>query len=148
MIGNVMIRDAEPADLALLARILGGWIAATDWMPKLHSEAENLWFIGHLAERGVVRVAGLPALGFLARQGDEVDALYLAPEARRQGIGSALMAEAMAAQQMLTLWTFQANSAAQAFYGALGFVEVGRTDGDNDEGLPDVRLEWRRDVTR
>lgn len=139
-----MIRHAEPADFPALAGILADWIAATDWMPKLHNNAEHLWFIGHLAARGVVRVAGDPALGFLARQGAEVDALYLAPAARRQGTGRALMGDAMAAEPVLRLWTFEANHEARAFYDALSFVEVGRTTGENDEGLPDVRLEWRQ----
>ena len=141
-----MIRDASPADYPALAALLGGWITATPWMPKLHSEAETLWFIGELARRGVVRVAGRPALGFLARRGGEVDALYLDPSVRRQGLGRALLADAMAAEPFLTLWTFQANAEARAFYTALGFVEVARTAGENDEGLPDIRLEWRRHV--
>lgn len=140
-----MIRDAEPGDLADLAAIMGGWCRDTDWMPKLHTPEEDLWFVGHLRDRGSLRVAGRPALGFLARRGPEVDALYLAPAARRKGIGRALMAEAMAAEVHLTLWVFSANHQARAFYAGLGFAETGRTDGrDNDERLPDVRLEWRR----
>jgi GNAT superfamily N-acetyltransferase len=115
-------------------------------MPKLHTAAEDLWFVGELVLHATVRVVGRPAVGFLARQGAEVDALYLAPQARRGGRGRALIAEAMAVEPVLRLWTFQANTEARAFYAVLGFVEVGRTDGDNDEGLPDVRLEWRRDV--
>ncbi len=82
-----MIRDAEPGDLADLAGILGAWVAETVWMPKLHTAAQDLWFVGELVRRSTVRVAGRPAVGFLARQGAEVDALYLAPEARRKGFG-------------------------------------------------------------
>ena len=43
----------------------------------------------------------------------------------------------------LTLWTFQANVAARAFYIREGFSEVETSAGEgNDEGLPDVRLDW------
>ena len=141
-----MIRDAEPEDFPDLAGIQGAWVADTAWMPKLHTAAQGFWFVSELVRLSKVRVAGRPALGFLSRQGAEVNALYLTPVARRGGLGRALMAEAMVAEPVLRLWTFQANLDARAFYAALGIAEVGRTDGDNDEGLPDVRLEWRRHV--
>jgi GNAT superfamily N-acetyltransferase len=49
-----------------------------------------------------------------------------------------------AREPRLVLWTFQANSAAIAFYLREGFVEIERTDGaGNEEGLPDVRMIWR-----
>ena len=43
----------------------------------------------------------------------------------------------------LTLWTFVANEGARRFYAREGFVEVGRTEGENEEGLPDVLLAWK-----
>ena len=64
--------------------------------------------------------------------------------ARRQGHGRALLDHAKARADRLSLWTFEANREALAFYAAQGFAETARTDGDNEEGLPDVRLEWRR----
>ena len=141
-----MIRDADDADLDGLALILGQWCRDTPWLPKLHTAQEDRWFLGELFRLSTLRVVGRPALGFLARQGADVDALYLAPEARRKGLGRALIHDAMAAEPVLRLWAFEANRKARAFYAVLGFVEVGRTEGDNDEGLPDIRLEWRRNV--
>ena len=35
------------------------------------------------------------------------------------------------------------NEGARRFYGREGFVEVGGTPGDNEEGLPDVLLAWK-----
>lgn len=145
----MILRDADEADLAPVARILGSWVAETPWMPKLHTPEEDLWFVGRLRAEGRMRVAAvgpraIDVVGFLAREGGEVKALYIAPEARGRGIGRALMAEAMAAEPEGGLWTFQANAAARGFYARLGLLEVMTTDGENEEGLPDVRLEWSR----
>lgn len=141
----IRLGDATPDDAPALARILGQWVAATDWMPKLHSADEDEGFLRHLIASRTVRVArtGGRPVGFLARQGGEVEALYIAPGERGRGIGSALVDEAKA-QGHLGLWTFQANSRAIAFYRRHGFAEVTRTDGSrNEERLPDLRLEWR-----
>lgn len=142
----IPLRAATPDDLPRLAAILGDWNRDTDWMPKLHSREDDLGFLRHLYDRGTIRVAGEPVQAFLARHGGEVDALYVVPEARRQGLGRALMAEAMEAEPHLMLWTFQANTAARAAYAAMGFEEVEFGDGSwNEERLPDVCLEWRRE---
>ncbi len=42
----------------------------------------------------------------------------------------------------LNLWTFRSNTRARSFYEALGFVVVGMSDGDNEEGAPDLRYRW------
>jgi ribosomal protein S18 acetylase RimI-like enzyme len=43
----------------------------------------------------------------------------------------------------LRLWTFASNTGAQRFYGQHGFVETRRTQGDNEEGAPDILYVWR-----
>ncbi|MCW1917577.1 GNAT family N-acetyltransferase [Rhodobacter sp. KR11] len=145
----MILRDADEADLPVVARILGEWVAETPWMPKLHTAEEDLWFVTKLRHEARMRVAALgprasDVMGFLVRQDGEVLALYVAAGARGRGIGRALMADAMAASPEGGLWTFQANAAARGFYAALGLSEVMMTDGENEEGLPDVRLEWSR----
>lgn len=138
-------RDAVEADLPALARVLSDWVAETSWMPKLHTRRQDLGFVRSLHQSGSVRVIGDPPLGFLARQETEIPALFVAALARRQGIGRALLRDAMETASVLRLWTFQPNAAAREFYRSLGFVEIEQTDGaGNEERLPDVRLEWRR----
>lgn len=145
----MILRDADQADLPVVARILGEWVAETPWMPKLHTPEEDLWFVGKLRSEGRMRVAALgpraiDVVGFLAREGGEVLALYVAEGARGRGIGRALLSDAMADCPEGGLWTFQANQAARGFYARMGLTEVMMTDGENEEGLPDVRLEWSR----
>lgn len=84
-------------------------------------------------------------LGFLALDPADslVSSLYLTPEARGQGIGKALLDRAKAECPLgLGLWTFVANTGARRFYEREGFREVARTDGDNEEGLPDILFRW------
>ncbi|SHI58703.1 GNAT family N-acetyltransferase [Wenxinia saemankumensis] len=136
------IRPARSEDAPAIAAILGGWVRETGWMPRLHSADEDLHFARHLVRTQDVLVAGNPPQGFLARNGEDVTALYLAPGARGRGTGRALLDAAKAESPRLALWTFAANAGARAFYAREGFTQIGGTPGENDEGLPDIRLQW------
>ena len=62
----------------------------------------------------------------------EVRAFFVSPRAWRRGLGRALMAGALAGLRELhytqaTLWSFDANSPANAFYEAHGFERDGAT---------------------
>lgn len=148
--GGLVLRDARPTDAGAVGAILTAFTERTPWMPRLRSAAEDIACAGEMIDRGWVRVAEIgPAAGgrvagFIARDGAAIHALYVAPDARRRGIGTALLAEAQAAADALELETFEANAAARAFYAAQGFAETGRSAGaGNDEGLPDVRWRWQ-----
>jgi RimJ/RimL family protein N-acetyltransferase len=72
--------------------------------------------------------------------------LYVARDAVGSGLGSALLAFALAPEQrrgrVVRLWTFQANAGARRFYERQGFVPIRFTDGrDNIERCPDVLYE-------
>ncbi len=139
-----MIRPATASDARALATVLGDWVRETGWMPVLHTREEDQGFLAGLIETAEVW-CDETATGFIARQGDTVPALYLAPAARGQGLGTALLTQAKQDRDHLTLWTFEANEGARRFYARNGFTEVDRTGGTrNDEGLPDVRLDWNR----
>jgi GNAT superfamily N-acetyltransferase len=151
-----VIRLAHPTDAGAVAAILSQFIDTTDWMPRLYSRAEELSFAGSMVDRGWVLVAepagqGTGIAGFMALHSGFIHALYVAREHRGQGVGQQLLDHAKAGARMLELNTFQANAGAQRFYARAGFREVGRGDGRgqgsvNDEGLPDIRLIWERDV--
>jgi len=137
---TALAKDAQEVGL-----ILHSWLQNTRWVPKLHTRNEIIGFADSMIARGWVTVARRRRVaGFLAREAGFVHALYLSDEMRGQGIGRALIARAKAEEEMLTLWTFLANTDAQQFYQREGFQEVTRTDGSgNDEKLPDICYQWR-----
>lgn len=140
------IRQATPADAPACVRILTTWIAETDWMPRLHGEAAMVAFwrarLG-TSDGWAAKMDGT-VCGFCLRDDGWVTALYLDPAVRRAGLGRRLLDRAKDGQRELRLRVFEANGPARAFYAAQGFGEVRRTADDNEEGLPDVELLWRR----
>ena len=81
-----MIRVAHPLDAGAVGRILSEFIDTTDWMPRLHSRAEDISFAGTMIDRGWVRVFEEDAiLGFISRSDEGVCALYVARAARARG---------------------------------------------------------------
>ena len=142
-----VIGAARSADAPAVGNILSDWIDETDWMPRVHKREEEQRFAADLVARGWVTVARErgEVVGFLARNGTEIEALYVARGARGQGVGKALLARAKRRSPRLLLWSYQFNHAAQAFYEAHGFREIARTGGaGNDEKLPDIRYVWER----
>lgn len=144
---GALIRPARSTDAGRTGAILSGFIDETEWMPRIHTRAEDLSFAADMIDRGwvhVVEAAGR-VMGFSAHDGMIVHALYVDMAARGRGLGGVLLRHLQARQTALSLWTFQSNLLAQKFYARHGFAEVERTDGaGNDEGLPDLRLYWER----
>ena len=146
---NIVLMSATGADGAAIGAILSGWIDETDWMPRMHSIEQDLQhgcFLVAVCEVTVARQNG-EVIGFLARQGSDIQALYLKHDARGAGVGQNLLDQAKRQVGCLVLWSFQANGAALRFYKKHGFIEDQRTNGTgNDEGLPDVHMIWERDA--
>ena len=146
---EITLRPARSTDAGKAAAFMSDYMEQTPWMPRIHTGAEDIGFVASMIERGWVTVAvhGDAVIGFLARDGDDIQALYIAQSQWRKGAGSALLNHAQGFVARLSLWTFQANTQAQAFYAAHGFNEVERTDGaGNDEHLPDIRFEWHKEA--
>jgi GNAT superfamily N-acetyltransferase len=141
-----VIRPAEITDAAAMADVLSGWIDATPWMPRIHTLEQDFGFCQNLITKTDVWVADpVEGFGFLARQNDSIDALYLGSDLRRRGWGSALLKLAQHGRDRLSLWTFQANKDAVRFYEANNFHISDLTSGEgNDEKLPDYYMTWTR----
>ena len=144
IVGRLTAADA-PDVAALFARSRA---MTMPWLPVLHSPDEDrAFFAGQLDEGagwGAWESAGPERrlLGFAIIRPGWLDHLYVEPERRRQGVGSLLLGAALADRSgPVSLWVFQRNAAARAFYARHGFVEVERTDGSgNEEREPDIRL--------
>ena len=144
------MRPATAADApAITALFLAARAAAMPWLPDLHSDDETAAFIRDVVLPGcdvqLATGADGEVLGFAAREGAVLEHLYVRPDAQRAGIGTALLRQAMAASPAgLTLFVFQANTAARAFYERHGFAVLEADDAGerNEEHLPDLRYGW------
>lgn len=146
---TVILRAATPMDAGATGDILWRFLNDTDWMPVLYSAAQTISFCGTMIDYGWMTVAEADGRvqGFLARDGQEICALYLAPSAQGRGIGKALLQDAKRRASPLRLRTFAANFRARRFYQNAGFVPVAHGDGaDNDENLPDISYVWPREA--
>jgi len=141
----ITLRFGGPEDLdgaaTLLATVRRASFPAIP--PSVHDdEVELAPYLASLLDQGAEVVLAEEAgelLGVMVVHGTVIEQLAVATEAQANGIGRQLIHFALSRiTQPMTLWTFQSNTAAQGFYLHLGFTEIARTDGDNEEGEPDV----------
>jgi GNAT superfamily N-acetyltransferase len=150
----IRIRDATPDDADAIAAInAAGWQAAYVGLidqDRLANIPVKVWareIRGNLADLesasfSIVaelegRVVGSCFVTGRARDGDlgddvaELVAIYIDPPHWRQGVGSALLREAVdrckrQGKSEISLWTLSGNEGAQQFYESHGFVRDGR----------------------
>ncbi len=83
-------------------------------------------------------------LGLLALRDDLIDQLFVAVDAQRQGVGSALLAKARErSPDQLRAYTFQKNGPARAFFEQHGFELVRSGISPPPENEPDFEYLWR-----
>ena len=145
----VHIRRAANADIAEVADLfVASQADAVPFLSKLHTEEETRGFI---AKRVFVEcdvrlaVDGARIVGMMALNGTHIDHLYLLPGYYRRGIGTKLLDLAKRlSPELLTLYAFQVNTRARAFYEHRGFSPVEFGDGSaNEANEPDILYEWR-----
>ncbi|HEY3560234.1 MAG TPA: GNAT family N-acetyltransferase [Kribbella sp.] len=148
MSDDLLVRPLEPSDTDEAAAVWWRSRHADSSLPPAIHTAEQVakWFADVLLPDGETWVAVDDGriVAVLTLDGDDLDQLYVAPDATGQGIGSLLVDLAKDLRPGgLALWTFQTNLRAQSFYRRHGFHEVRRTDGAaNEERAPDVRMVW------
>jgi GNAT superfamily N-acetyltransferase len=142
-----VIRQASPEDAEAVVRLFRESRAeAMPWLPVLHTaEEDEAWYRDRLAGEAWVYEFDGRVVGFALVREDDLDALYVAPEAQRGGVGSALFRRAQEARpQGFGWWVFRDNTRARRFYESLGGRLLYETDGaGNEEKTPDARYEWR-----
>ena len=142
------VRRGQPEESRVVARLwLRSRAAAVPAIPaQVHTDEEVCACFEHvvLPEREVwVAENDIGFVGILVLDDDWIDQLYVEPDHTGQGIAGQLMGVAKRERSSgLRLWTFEANVRGRRFYRRHGFVEMGATNGDNEERAPDVRYEW------
>lgn len=144
----IALRPPHPDEGEKLARLFTASRQLLDFLPQLHTPAEDIRFITtQILPACRVTVAELDGAiaGYMAEAPGEIEQLYLDPNFLRQGIGTALINDAKARNARLELWCFTENHRGRAFYARHGFIEIGRSDGmTNAEGAADIRFRWQR----
>lgn len=144
----ITLRPATSADAESVAALFRRSRALLTFLPDLHTAEEDRWFVRDVliaTQRVTLAEREGHLAGFMAEEHGWITQLYLDPDMRRGGIGSALIADAKARSETLTLWCFAENLPARAFYEKHGFVAVEFTDGAGNEAKrPDIRYRWQR----
>jgi ribosomal protein S18 acetylase RimI-like enzyme len=144
-----MIRRARPEDAEAIAETFtASFETLLTFLPSLHTHEEHRHFINEIVPRDHEiwvaedegRVVGVGALGE-----STLGHLYVHPDFHGRGHGTALLDKAKELRpDGFTLWTFPANEWACRFYERHGLCPIEYGDGSgNEEGVPDVRYEWR-----
>jgi ribosomal protein S18 acetylase RimI-like enzyme len=144
---TIALRPARSTDAGKVGAILSQYLDETKWMPDLYTGAQTIAYCGVMIDRDWVIVAmeDEKVVGFIARNAEEICALYVVGPAQGRNIGQQLLKDAKTRIDRLTLRVFQANTGAQKFYSREGFKETGRGDGkSNDENLPDLSFAWEK----
>ncbi len=145
------IRPATTDDLPAMADvfIVTRAAAVPSMPPSVHPPHEVHAFYAGLdlvaGEReGWVAEDGRGIVAFAELKSDWLDALYVRPDAQGEGIGAALLDVAKSLRPRgFSLWVFESNTPARAFYARHGLVERELTDGSgNEEKAPDIRMAW------
>lgn len=142
---NLEIGAGSLADGADIGQIMLDWADETNWMVRAHARKDYPGLGALLVQACDVSVArvGGHVVGFLARQGVDIQGLYIDRNHRGNGIGTTLLERAKADTSQLGLWLFQSNLHAHRFYAAQGFAVDRMSDGrGNDEKLADVHMVW------
>lgn len=141
------IRPSTPTDADALADIWRASVRAThDFLSAEHfSEIEALVAGQYLpqAPLWVIEVDGSPA-GFMGLSGAHVDALFIDPRHRAQGLGRRMIDHAVAVAGRLTVDVNEQNPQAVGFYERMGFRRFGRSPQD-DAGRPYPLLHMRQE---
>jgi GNAT superfamily N-acetyltransferase len=122
-------------------------LAAIPLIPQpVHDEADVARWVAEvlIPDNGTwVAVVEDRVVALMSLRDGWIDQLYVDPLWQGHGLGTRLVDHAKQRSPAgLDLWTFQANAGARRFYERHGFAAVEWTDGDNEEGAPDVRYHW------
>ncbi|WP_292059298.1 acetyltransferase [Brevundimonas sp. UBA5936] len=140
-----LIRPSTPADTDRLVNIWRGAVDAThdflDPDDRQTIETEVRAFFPTATFEVAVDGQDFP-VGFMLLDDTHLEALFINPDRRGEGIGTLLMQSAMRARETLTVDVNEQNTQALGFYERLGFTVTGRSAVDG-QGRPYPLLHLR-----
>jgi GNAT superfamily N-acetyltransferase len=115
--------------------------------PAIHSDSDVRSYFSTVVlveqEVWVIDRSATGIIAMIALKDDWIEHLHVEPGLTGCGLGARLVDLAKDwSVESLDLWTFQSNTGARRFYERHGFLVVAMTDGENEEGAPDVRYRW------
>lgn len=145
---ELTLRPATTDDLPGIAELYQRVRAASvpAMPPLVHTPAEVVAHVTgwDLGAREVWIAEAERLVGFMTLTSTWLESLYVAPDAQREGVGSALLEVATSTRPGgFALWVFESNQGARRFYRRHGLIELEGTDGSaNEEQSPDIRMAW------
>ncbi len=142
---SIPIRPARASDAIACAHIIRAWGAETPWMVPL-DDLEPMaasWEDLLASDTAWVGEEGGLVVGFCVREADNITGLYIAAEARNMGLGKRLLDRAKEQRDWITVWAYEANTAARRFYRREGLVEICR-EVEEGSNLMNVEHQWHR----
>ncbi len=142
---NFTTRRSSGPDSISCATIIREWGQETPWMVPL-DELEPMaasWYDMLNSDTAWVAESEGRVIGFCVRENDNITGLYVANDAQSCGVGRALLDLAKLNRDWITVWVYEKNVRARAFYCREGLVEIGR-EKDEDSHLMYVFGRWKR----
>ena len=138
------IRRADVSDAAACAGIVHGWIAGQPWLAVKPELADLVAVFETGIPQREVYVIDAPVAGYLSMDPDAalIHGFYV--DRPGGGLGKALLDRAKQGRDYLQLWTHEPNGSAHRFYWREGFETVERKQEGRGDGVPELRMEWRR----
>jgi putative acetyltransferase len=143
--GGTLVEPATGDDFDDVCRVFfAAFPAAHRDVPlaRMEDHAPEIRMILDYGQSLVFRTDGV-VFGFLCRVEDEITDFYVLPAEQGNGIGTALLGQAMGAQSPLHLHVFESNAVARRYYAARGFTEL-EPVWDQHTRVRKIKLEWNR----
>jgi len=142
---NFTYRPSNGLDSRACAQIIRAWGKETPWMAPLDDLEPMAASWRDMLDTDTAWVAESEGhvVGFCVREDDNITGLYVTRDAQSCGVGKALLDLAKLDRDLITVWVYEKNSRAWAFYRREGLVEIGR-EKDEDSHLMYIESRWNR----
>lgn len=142
---TVEFRNARAADAPFCASIICAWGAETPWMVPIDDTETVAASWRDLLETDTAWVAEISGhvVGFCVREDHNITGLYVRSDARSLGVGKGLLDLAKVGRDWITVWVYELNELARAFYRREGLRDIGR-EKDEHSHLIYREMRWKR----